>query len=100
MVNVSGSYLNRAGLLDIAILFYFSHLIYNGQLYSWNVDQRHVSPENMRKAYKNFKKYQRENALIFYQIPSANSSIKVTYVDHKAYLYMDIVDWTYLITGN
>ena len=22
------------------------------------------------------------------------------YVDHKAYLYMDIVDWTYLITGN
>ena len=54
----------------------------------------------MTKAYKNFKKYQRENALIFYQIPSANSSIKVTYVDHKAYLYMDIVDWTYLITGN
>ena len=53
----------------------------------------------MRKAYKNFKKYQRENALIFYQIPSANS-LKWCMEINKANLYMDIVNWTYLITGN
>ena len=63
------------------------------------VDQHHVSPDNMRKAYKNFKKCQRENALIFYQIPSAYS-LRWCMEINKANLYMDIEDWTYLITGN
>ena len=53
----------------------------------------------MRKAYKSFKKYQGENALIFYQIPSANSSRWFMEIN-KANLYMDIMDWTHLITGN